>query len=355
MSVVRNIPFGPTEPQQPQPPQARQHKSYTRLDNDVDLTLLLAELPNALVKPALFLMSRRNLRTPAVHWGEVAAATRRSQPQTTRALSVLQGMGLATSEGGLWRWSERKPNGKPEDIQRKSYIDAPENAVLHDEKQAPELKELKELKEVDVIGLECAHEAQHQHLGAAGDLEGQTPDGVASDEAELTPDPLTEKTMTGTGGTENVTDPEKVPGGRTPREAMAVLAAASLQDTWRGWVRLTAIPRVTQEHHAVQWAEWVSAGQTEDLKTHVAAIIEAGTYNMPWAALKHRMTRPAGPAPLPAVEVQRRTSFRPGQRVRFPDGSEATVVSVLSRSIITDHPKYPDVPLGRLKALEVLE
>lgn len=353
MSVVRNIPFGPSEPEQPQP---RQHKSYTRLDNDVDLTLLLAELPNALVKPALFLMSRRNLRTPAVHWGEVAAATRRSQPQTTRALSVLQGMGLAASEDGLWRWSDRKPNGKPEDIQRKSYIDAPENAVLHNEKQAPELKELKELKEVDVIGLECAGEAeQQQHLDAAGEPEGQTPDGVASDEAVQTPDPLTENPMTGNGGTENVTDPEQVPGGRTPREAMAVLAEAELRDTWRGWVRLTAIPRVTQELHAVQWAEWVTAGQAADLKLHVAALIEAGTYNMPWAALKHRMARPAGPAPLPAVEVQRRTSFRAGQRVRFPDGSEATVVSVLSRSIVTDHPQFPDVPLGRLKALEVLE
>ncbi|MFD1732663.1 hypothetical protein ACFSC4_31615 [Deinococcus malanensis] len=41
--------------------------------------------------------------------------------------------------------------------------------------------------------------------------------------------------------------------------------------------------------------------------------------------------------------------------MRYPDGSEATVLAVLSRGIATDHPEYPDVPLGQVRTLEVLK
>ena len=46
--------------------------------------------------------------------------------------------------------------------------------------------------------------------------------------------------------------------------------------------------------------------------------------------------------------------FAPGMRVRYPDGSEALVVSVQARSISTDHPQVRDVPLSQCRNLEVL-
>jgi len=134
---------------------------------------------------------------------------------------------------------------------------------------------------------------------------------------------------------------------------------AGLLEFWGRWVALGGFKKPTQEAQVVVWAEWIRAGRADALRTQVQHIIESGAYAHPFSALKKRMSdaldtdhaaalrgAPGGSPPPP--------SLRPGQRVRYLDGTEATVVSVLSRGIATDHPTLPDVPIGRLKTLEVL-
>lgn len=78
------------------------NKGYTKLDNEVDLKVLLG-LPNALVQPYLYLLSRRNLDDPVVHWGLVAGAINRSQRRTHDALKALEERGLIESCEGGWQ------------------------------------------------------------------------------------------------------------------------------------------------------------------------------------------------------------------------------------------------------------
>ena len=138
------------------------------------------------------------------------------------------------------------------------------------------------------------------------------------------------------------------------RAAIDAISAAELLPVWRNWVRLTRAAQVTQEAHAQLWAGWIGEGRGAQLREQATHIIESGHYAHPLGALKKRMADvPTGPAPLERVPVERPT-LRPGQRVRFPDGSEASIIAIMSRGVVTDHPNFPDVPLGRLRTLEVL-
>lgn len=78
------------------------NKGYTKLDNEVDLKVLLG-LPNALVQPYLYLLSRRSLNDPVAHWGLVAGAINRSQRRTHDALKALEERGLIESCEGGWQ------------------------------------------------------------------------------------------------------------------------------------------------------------------------------------------------------------------------------------------------------------
>lgn len=338
----------PTEP--PAPASKPKSGGYTNLDNDTDLTIL-ADLPNALVKPALFLMSRRSLRQPAAHWGEVAAFCKRGQTQTSEALTALAGLGYAVSENGLWRWANRVSTGNPPETRRKPGMSAPKNAVLKSKKQVPELRN-EGTKEVEHTGAREAH-ATTTTPEQPEDQAGQAPDGAASDEASPDLASLTAAVLTDEHEEHgSAMDKKKVPAASPYRAAMDAISAAELLPVWQKWVRLNALKRVTQEAQAELWHGWIQAGQGQVLGEQATYIIEAGHYEYPLPALKKRM-KDAETALAP-VPVQARPSFAAGQRVRYPDGSEATVLAVLSRGVATDHPDFPDVPLGQLRTLEVL-
>ena len=137
---------------------------------------------------------------------------------------------------------------------------------------------------------------------------------------------------------------------------MRDVTSAGLLDLWSGWVRLQGLKKPTQEAQIAVWAAWIRDGNAEALRAEAAEVISLGSYAHPFAGLKSRMGKalslkntsfslvPAAPRPV----------FRPGQRVRYPDGSEAEVLAVLSAGIATDHPTLPDVPLSQLATLEVL-
>lgn len=357
MTLARNIQFTPRDGAQP-PERQPKSRGYTRLDNATDLRLL-GELPNALVKPALFLMSRRCLRQPGARWPEIAEFSGRSQTQIAEALSKLAALGLAESDTGLWVWIDRKPGENIPGFARKPGMGVPKNAVSDNEKQPSELKELKELKEEEHAGAHARPESGPDHLPhqAAEAAHPTAPDGAAADAAgaDLPPPSPVELGHDPQGG-ENVTDDVKssAPAAGGYRAAMDAISGAGLLPTWRNWVRLTRALQVTQEAHAALWAGWIGAGRAAHLGEQAAHIIEAGHYAHPLGALKKRMADAAsGPAPLERVPVERPT-LRAGQRVRYPDGSEATIVAVRSRGVTTDHADFPDVPLARVRSLEVL-
>lgn len=186
--------------------------------------------------------------------------------------------------------------------------------------------------------------------------EDQTPDGAAPGGANpTTPSQNPFKTAHQDGENGNAPGSEKVPpaAARSPyRAAMDAISAAGLLPVWRDWVRLNRLAQVTQEAQAPTWAAWIADGHTETLRVNALDIIQSGSFSHPWGALRKRMATPQAGA-LPAVPAPRPT-LSAGQRVRYPDGTEATILAVLSRGVATDHPEYPDVPLGQLKTLEVL-
>ncbi|MVN86844.1 hypothetical protein GO986_08715 [Deinococcus sp. HMF7620] len=342
----------PTEP--PAPVNKPKAGGYTNLDNDTDLALL-AELPNALVKPALFLMSRRGLRQSAVHWGEVAAFCKRGQTQTSEALAALAALGYAVSEDGLWRWDYRVSTGNPPETRRKPGMSAPKKNVLHKQKQAPELRNEGTKEEEDAGAREALTLTAFTPTPEHSEREaGQAPDGAASDEAPMaSPSQDQLDNAHCDGGNVDAEGLKQVPpAAPTYRAAMDAISGAGLLPVWQKWVRLNALKRVTQEAQAELWYGWIQDGQGQALGEQAAYIIEAGHYEFPLPALKKRM-RDAATALVP-VPVQARPALAVGQRVRYPDGSEATVLAVLSRGIATDHPDFPDVPLGQVKTLDVL-
>lgn len=140
----------------------------------------------------------------------------------------------------------------------------------------------------------------------------------------------------------------------TPAAAQRIIREAGLTESWRSWVRLTGIRPVTQEAQAPIWAAWIQQGHAQLLEAQVAHIVLAGIYGNPMAGLTKRMRD--GMTPTPShTPAQDRPTLTPGMRVRYPDGSEAIVLSTAARGVTTDHPDTPDVPLGRVKSLVVVE
>lgn len=138
--------------------------------------------------------------------------------------------------------------------------------------------------------------------------------------------------------------------------AMKDVVGAGLTSLWGEWVALGRLARPTQEAQIVAWADWIRAGRADALRAEAQNIILAGSYAHPFAALRKKLDSPNETQPTPQQQdlSARRAAFQAGQRVRYADGTEATVISVLSRGIATDHPQYPDVPLAHLKTLEVI-
>ncbi|UQN05495.1 hypothetical protein [Deinococcus sp. QL22] len=303
---------------------------------------------------------------PPMSIAELMVETELGQRAIEKALVTLSAQGFCASVGKLWKYTNpnQDANGNANgNANSRSH----ERSHGRSEKQGKNIVldgEKRRLKEVEgsrrkgsVVptpkkGAEVDGTAQN-----TAELEAtpEVPDGTASGEAHNDLHSLTdEKTEQLPTGDEDVTGNEQVPPAAAPiRAAQDVVTGAGLLPVWRNWVRLCRLPRVTQEIQILLWAEWITAGQRDALSEHAQAIIEAGTYDLPYPALKSRMTRPSGPAPLEPLPVAR-LSFAAGQRVRYPDGTEAIVLAVLSRGIATDHPFMPDVPLGMLKSLEVL-
>ncbi|WP_019585264.1 helix-turn-helix domain-containing protein [Deinococcus apachensis] len=137
---------------------------------------------------------------------------------------------------------------------------------------------------------------------------------------------------------------------------MHTLAEAGLMEVWRDWAGLVKAAPVTLKAQAGQWAAWVREGRADALRAEAQSVIELGSYAHPFAGLKARIKalQNVGAQAPEKGSAPPRPALVAGQRVRYPDGSEATVVAVLSRGVATDHPDYPDVPLGQVKTLTVL-
>ncbi|MBZ9752755.1 helix-turn-helix domain-containing protein [Deinococcus sp. HMF7604] len=188
---------------------------------------------------------------------------------------------------------------------------------------------------------------------------GQAPDGAASGEAQMvSPSQDQSKNAHHNGDNVNADGLKQVPpaAARSPyRAAMDSISAAGLLPVWRDWVRLNRLAQVTQEAQVLVWAEWIGAGQAEVLRHNAVDLIQSGSFSHPWGALRKRMQfDPNAGQNGQTTATPERPTLAVGQRVRYPDGSEATVLAVLSRGIATDHPDFPDVPLGQVKTLEVL-
>ncbi|WP_412027882.1 helix-turn-helix domain-containing protein [Deinococcus yunweiensis] len=185
----------------------------------------------------------------------------------------------------------------------------------------------------------------------------QAPDGAAPGGAQTTtPSPDHSENAVRDGEIRNVSSTNTVlPAAPTTyRGAMDAISGAGLLPVWRDWVRLNKLAQVSQEAQALVWGRWISEGKAETLRAQATDLIESGSFSHPWGALRKRMSV-QGLSPVPvAGTAPERPSLRAGQRVRYPDGTEATVLAILSRGVATDHPEYPDVPLGQVRTLEVL-
>jgi DNA-binding Lrp family transcriptional regulator len=181
----------------------------------------------------------------------------------------------------------------------------------------------------------------------------QTPDGAASGEAiQASSSQVLSKNALQDGGNINVKPSVSVPPpAATPfRAALNAIEAAGLTPTWLQWIRSNALRQVAQEAQAAVWQEWIEAGHAAPLKANVLDLVQSGgSFSHPWGALKARMLK-AATAPLAPAQIP----FKPGHRVRYEDGTEALVLDVRARGVTTDHPLYPDVPLSRLKTLELV-
>lgn len=207
-------------------------------------------------------------------------------------------------------------------------------------------------------GADFAERTPGVDAGQTGTPAGQAPDGAAPGGASNTsPSQDGFNTAHSNGDTVNADGLKQVPAAASPyRAAMDAISAAGLLPVWRDWVRLNRLAQVTQENQAVVWADWIAAGQRDLLELNAKDLILSGSFSHPWGALRKRMQAfdPNAGQSAQASPAAERPTFAAGQRVRYPDGSEATVLAVLSRGVATDHPDYPDVPLGQLRTLEVL-
>lgn len=192
--------------------------------------------------------------------------------------------------------------------------------------------------------------------GVDSNPEPQAPDGAASGEAGT--DLHSQGQLKNThcdGENVNAQGNENVPPAAPSayRAALDAVTGAGLLPVWRDWVRLNRLAQVSQDAQIAVWARWIQEGQSELLRQHAQDIIESGSFSHPWGALRKRMAAaPIHPiTPTSTAELP----FKEGQRVRYPDGTEAEVLGVRPAGITTDHPTFPDVPVGHLKGLKVIE
>ncbi|GAA5514791.1 hypothetical protein Dcar01_03552 [Deinococcus carri] len=351
MTPAKNIRF-PAPASPPAGPKPAKTAPFTRLDNATDMELL-AELPNALLKPALCLLMHRNMRP--VHWGEVATYSRRGATQTRQGLARLAELGLAVAQGDLWSWAGSTAARKPvrESARkpvRKSDETAPENAVQDGE--TPPLKEGTEVKKKEKTNntyvsdsdqpapaptAVVAGGASEQQADPTQQAQSAAPGGARAD----LPSPSQLKTAHQHEETENVTDSEKVPPPAAApqgyRAAQEALAAAGAWDIWQGWV--PGVPglsrnRAAQDAQIAQFATWVQAGLVEDLRQNARDIVVAGSFAHPFPALVKRMERAEAVqhAQRQNLDETRRAfgeaTCMPGERRRAPDGRVWTVEAV---------------------------
>lgn len=252
--------------------------------------------------------------------GELHEATGLSRRAIEKAVLELAALGLAAKTDGRWRYAKPDINAN-----ERSYAPAPECE--------PAFVPMRTTVRID------ANERSYEN-----------PEITVSDNEKP---PL--KEVEGSKK-ENNNNSEAI---RNPNYADALRAVdgAGLLGVWRNWVVLGKLTKPTQEAQLPVWAEWITAGRADALRAEAQNIIDMGSYAHPFAGLKKRMANSAIDEKAHGSEkgsAAARAAFRTGQRVRYPDGTEATVLAVLSRGIATDHPETPDVPLGMLKTLEVL-
>ena len=334
-------------------------RGYTKLDNATDLQIIAA-LPNALVKPYLFLISKRSLRMKMVHWGEVAAFCGRGQAQTFQALKQLADLGLAQSDSGLWRVTTGNTTETRRIVAQKPVMAVSKNAVPHGVQMPPELSNevTKRNKDKTLVISEPAN--------LPSDARSVTADAAVrepSNSQTLSASTGSDLELTGQARqTSNAHGVKHVP----PRRA-----AAQLLEVWnahRG--NLPAADTITPGREKGAARLMLVAGSLDAacvLLADAAREVAADSYwqdhrygldnLMPGKVVAKAEAQRARKCPsLPAQgttagELDR---FAPGMRVRYPDGSEALVVSVQARSISTDHPQVRDVPLSQCRNLEVL-
>lgn len=335
------------------------NRGYTKLDNATDLAVL-GELPIALVKPYLFLLSKRKLAHNSVYWGEVAAFCGRSQTQTAAALQQLKKRGLATCGGGLWRAVPDSLPENPRKTSRKPGMAVSKNAVSDSVQRLPELSNevTKRIEDKTLVVSEPAN--------------------LPSDACPVTADaavrePSNSETLSASTGSEL----ELTKQARQTSNAHGVkhvpprLAAAQLLEVWnahRGSLPAADTITLGREKGAVRLMQ--VAGSLDAacvLLADAAREVAADSYwqdhrygldnLMPGkvvAKAEAQRSRKCPASPVQGTTAGELDRFAPGTRVRYPDGSEATVVSVQARSISTDHPQVRDVPLSQCRNLEVL-
>ncbi|MCP2015641.1 hypothetical protein L1280_002809 [Deinococcus sp. HSC-46F16] len=364
MTAAKTIKFpAPTVPQEQQPAKPA---SFTRLDNATDLEVL-ADLPNALLKPALCLLKHRHMRP--VHWGEVATFSRRGATQTREALSRLADLGLAAQQGDLWSWADSPAARKPvrESARkpvRKSEFSTLAEAVQHGESPTPkegtEGKKKEDTTNTYVSDLYGAATPGTGVVagGSIAETAPQAPNGAAPGGARAeTPSPSQEQTAHQHEETEDVTDSETVPPAAAPlgyRAAQDALSNAGAWDVWANWLRgnpALSRNRAAQDAQIAQFAEWVRGGLIEELRQHAREIVVAGSFAHPYLALEARMDRAkvVQDAKQQNVDETRRAfgepTCTPGERRRAPDGQTWTVEEVAYGLVIFEEAAAPlDVP-----------
>lgn len=113
--------------------------------------------------------------------------------------------------------------------------------------------------------------------------------------------------------------------------ALQVVVGAGLQNLWQDWIRLGKLAVVTQRAQIAFWADWITQGHGELLRSEVKYVIEQGSYSHPFAGLKARMTKgiAALKAGSAAADDLKRAYGEPqcqsGERRRAPDGQVWTV------------------------------
>lgn len=230
---------------------------FTRLDNETDVVTLLG-LPNALVQPYLFLLTRARLSRPGAHWGEIAAAIDRSQTQIHAALRALKDRGLAEESGGLWLAIRMKTTGNPQDTPKEVAPKPGGNPAACDmesPRPSPEHPVEPPRKPATDDGEKAVQDDRNADPkegseGTEGKKTEQTPlppQGEVGMGEDVTP--AQPQTPTPDARPAQPKDPEKVPRRRAPAAPAPVLpddlaALPGLPEAWDRWLRYRAEARI---------------------------------------------------------------------------------------------------------------